>query len=129
MNLLARGDALLNRKSPVVAGELVRVLRAGTVLCDQWNATPGTTQIELAVDGEVTLVGSRHDWIGDPTKWMFDGAQTNPQRGDTLEWNRGGHTLVFECLPAVGEDVFSPHGLPMDRIRVHTKLIERRSNE
>jgi hypothetical protein len=127
--LFARGDAWIGRKLSAAADETVRVKRGSVVLCDAWQAVPGTTQIEGVADGEIIVVGSRRDWIGDPTDWRLEDEQTTPQRGDVIEWAVGSNVLVFECQPATGDDVWEPHGRFDSRIRVHTKLIDRRSNE
>lgn len=120
---------MLGRMAATAASETLRVFRAAVVLCDAWSAFPGTTRIEALSDGEITIVGDRHDWIGDPSDWHCDGQQTPPQQGDRIEWDRGSYTIVFECQPAEGEDVFSPHGVYGSRVRVHTKVVEQRSNE
>lgn len=129
MNLLARGDALLGRKAAAAAGETVRVLRSATVLCEAWSVFFGTTRIEVLVDGQVSIVSDRHDWIGDPSELRIDGAQAKLQQGDTCEWVNGGYLYEFVATPADGENVSSPHGPTRSRIRSHWKLKDVRRNE
>lgn len=127
--ILARGAAMLHYKMETAASETVRVLRGAEVLCDEWLATPAKNQLEAILEGAVTIDASRLDWSGATASWRSAGSPTKPQRGDAIEWTRTGEVWAFEVLPADGEDVWSPAGPFGDRMRVHTKLIERRSTE
>jgi hypothetical protein len=129
MNLLSRGDALLGRKAPIVAGETVLVMRAGVVLCEAWEVFHGPRRIELLTDGEISVVSGGQDWIGDPAELRYDGQRTELERGDTCQWINGDYVFTFEAQPAIGENVTSPHGPKHARIVSHWKLIDWKLNE
>jgi hypothetical protein len=124
--VLERAQLMLNARLGAMAAETVRVVRDSAVLCDAWLATPGTGRAEVGAEGQATIVGDRRDWLGDPNDLLLNGVPTKPLRGDLIFRDRTGYTLVYEVLPADGENTWSPAGAFDNRIRVHTKLIERR---
>jgi hypothetical protein len=82
------------------------------------------------LEGQQAIVGDRRDWLGDPRKWRtVEGVVTRPRAGDTIEWEFDDYTLVCECLPSDGEDVWQMADRYEKRMRVHTKVIERRPKE
>jgi len=125
-NLLARGAAVLKAKHEAYASESLCVMRGVRTLIDDWAATPGKNPVELQDELGATVSSTQFDWIGDTSRWGIDGAQSEPQRGDVIYWDRGDYVLIFEVLPGDGENVSSPSGPFGERSRVHTKLIERR---
>lgn len=129
LNLLQRGDRMLGQKASAAAAETVRVLRGEIVLCEAWTVFFGTTRIEVQADGQVTVVGERHDWIGDPSELRLEGERVELQQGDACEWLNGDYLFTFSAQPADGENVSSPHGPYGSRIRSHWVLRDWRRNE
>ncbi len=126
-SLLQRGASVLKAKQESCASETLCVTRGDDLVAEGWLASPGRSPTELVDETGATIVSTQFDWLGDPSGWGVNGEQTEPQRGDVVWWDRGEYVLVFEVLPADGENVWVPAGPFGDRIRVHTKLIERRS--
>lgn len=122
-SILARGQSLLNRKALTTTDETVRVLRAETVLCDEWSATPGELRIESFTEGQQTVVANVRDWLGAPGQWLVSGAAVEPERGDLIYWTSDDREYCYEVMPAGGDDSMAPSGRFENRMRVHTKLI------
>jgi hypothetical protein len=128
-SLLSRGMSFLNSTARANLAETVRYIRGAQVI-EELKAVPGTADLEQSVDGEVTIVGTRHKWSFEPDDLLFDNQLTEPQRGDVVELAQGAYVIAFEVLPSEGERAWFPMGPETAegsrRIGVWTKVVERR---
>lgn len=124
-NLLARGAAVLKAKQEAHASETVCVTRGDAVLIDDWDATPARTAVTTIDESGTSVTSEQFDWLGNVLQWGLNGERKEPQSGDVIWWDRGDYVDKFEVQPADGDNTYSPSGPFGDRVRVHTKFIER----
>jgi len=85
------------------------------------NATVGTTDYEVVVDGSISVVAQTRDYLVQATDLIIAGQQIQPKRGDQIQESGSGD--VYEVLSVGPGNHFFRYADPEHKVmRIHTKL-------
>lgn len=125
-DMLASGLAWLNEQRGEHMTQTVEYRRGYETI--SIKATLGSTSFEVADELGVTVEAKEVDFLVTAADLILDGAVTEPEIADRIEWTRtsDGTKFTFEVLAIVGGGepfrYTDSYGITL---RIHTKLVKR----